>query len=82
MNKQQKGDFDRIKSDFSKLKKKKNFTADDEERLVYDIQGLLGIYSLEKSDELASFIEEMIRFGEAHNRSMAGSKYLFGKIKK
>lgn len=82
MNKQQKEDFDRIKKDFYKLKDNKTFDVDDEERLVFGIQGLLGIFAVEKSEELEAIIEEMISFGEAHDWSMAGSKFLFEKIKK
>ena len=61
MELEEKKDVYRLKKDFSRLKNKKEFTKQDEDKLITDVAGLLGVYAVDKRKETASLIEEMLR---------------------
>ena len=70
----------KLKSDFLKLKSKKKFAVQDEDKLITDVSGLLGLYAIEHEEELRHLISEIISFAESKRWSMAGSRYLFEKL--
>ena len=48
MELEEKKDVYRLKKDFSRLKNKKEFTKQDEDKLITDVAGLLGVYAVDK----------------------------------
>jgi len=82
MTPEEKEVFDRIVSDFSKLKKKKKLGKIQEGKLVQDIVKLLGIYGFYKSRVLEKQIKNMIDFGDKQNWAMQGQQVEFDKLKK
>ena len=79
---EQKEIVDKLKKDFSNLKKKKKLSSLHEDKLITDITGLIGIYNTVYDEKLAELIEKMISFGEKQLWAMQGSMYLFDKITK
>ena len=82
MELEEKKDVYRLKKDFSRLKNKKEFTKQDEDKLITDVAGLLGVYAVDKRKETASLIEEMLAFAEEKNWAVQGSRIEFDRIKK
>ena len=78
----EKEDIEKLKKDFSRLKKKTEFTKNDKDKLITDITGLIGIYAINKRKDLAKLIEEILSFAEKKNWGVEGSRMAFDKIKK
>ena len=70
------------KRDFSKLRDKKTFSVNDEEKLISDIVILLGLYAVDKNKEIERLINSMIDFGKSKQWAMQGSMIEFNRIKK
>jgi len=75
-------ELNKIKSDFSSLKKLKRLNSQHEDKLITDITGLLGLYQLAYDEDLRILIYKMIDFGDSKLWAMQGSKYLFNKLNK
>ena len=75
-------EIEKLKKDFSNLKKIKRLTSMHEDKLVTDVTALLGMYRLGYDDDLRILISEMIDFGEKNLWAMQGSRYLFDKLNK
>lgn len=73
--------MEQARKDFEALRKKPNFTKDDEEQLAYGVTDLIGWYGVDPNPELAALIERMISFGESKLWSMAGARYAFDRAK-
>ena len=70
-----------IISNFSKLKKKKNLTSQDEDKLVNNLTNLIGIFAVDKSKQLERYIEAMIDFAKKQKWGIQGSIIQFKKVK-
>lgn len=82
MNKAQKGVFEKLKSDFSELKKKGKLTAVGEEDLNTYVTGMLGLFAIEPDLAAAECIDKMISFGEENGLAMYGHQIEFDRLKK
>lgn len=75
-------EIQKLKSDFSKLRKKKHFTVQDEDRLIEDVTGLLGLYSMVYEEDLRHLISEMLEFGQSKRWALEGEIFTFEKLNK
>lgn len=82
MNPKEEKEVKKAVLDFSKLKKIKKFSVEDEERLIYDMTNLIGTYAIDKSDELEKQIESMIEFAKKQRWAVEGSIIEFNRIRK
>ena len=78
----EKEDIDRIKKAFSKIKKDKKLSDAEVDDLMSDTSELIGIYSIDKNNKIASLIQEMLSFGEKNNLVTQGLKLEFERVKK
>jgi len=81
MLKEEKVTIEKKKRDFSKLKDNESFTVEDEEKLISDINILLGIYAVDKNRELEKLINNMIDFGKSKKWAMQGQMIELSRIK-
>ena len=82
MNPDEEQELERIKKDFSKIKKDNKLSKAEVDDFLTDITKLLGIYAADRKRELASLIEEMIIFGEENDLAVQGCRIEFESIKK
>ena len=69
------------KSDFSNLKGKKSLTLNDEEKLISDMNILLGVYVANKTKEIERLIKNMIDFGKSKKWAVQGQIIELNRIK-
>lgn len=69
------------KKDFSKFKSNKEFSVEDEGRLLSDVTALLGWLNVDNDSEIQSLIEQIIAFGEKQGWDMSGPRIAFDHIK-
>jgi hypothetical protein len=70
------------KSDFSKLRDKKKLALQDAEKLISDMNILLGVYATNKTKELERLIKNMIDFGKSRQWAVQGQIIEFNRIRK
>ena len=76
-----KNTINKKKSDFSKLKDKKSLTLNDEEKLISDMNILLGVYTVNKTKELERLIKNMIDFGKSQKWAVQAQIIELNRIK-
>jgi hypothetical protein len=79
---EEKATIEKKRRDFSELKDKEGLALKDEEKLISDINILLGLYAVDKSRELEKLIKNMIDFGKSKQWALQGQIIEFNRIKK
>ncbi|MBW2982230.1 hypothetical protein KY343_05095 [Candidatus Woesearchaeota archaeon] len=79
---EEKATIEKKKRDFSKLNDNKNPGLKDAEKLISDINILLGLYAVDKNKDLEKLIKNMIDFGKSKQWAMEGQIIEFNRIKK
>lgn len=83
MTPQEKEAIKKIITDFSRIKKKKNLTSQDETKLVKAISGLLGLFAVHpRSKPLEKQITAMFDFAKKQLWAVEGSLVEFKRIKR
>lgn len=82
MGTEEKEDIRQIRKDFYKIKKDSKLSDAEIDDIMADITKLLGILAIERDDELAALLEEMISFAEDNNLMVEGSKFELEAIRK
>ncbi|MFH1849694.1 MAG: hypothetical protein ABH879_05910 [archaeon] len=81
MNEFGKKQIERIWNDFQRLKTRASVTASDEEKLIDDVTGLIGIYIIDRAPDIEAKILEMIEYGEKKRFLMSGCRYELNRAK-
>ena len=82
MNPEEREEVDRITKEFYKIKKDEKLSVHEVDDFMSDLSRLIGIYAIDKTNEIAALIEEMLSFGEENNLAVEGSRIHFEDIKK
>ena len=82
MNELEKESIKKIKAEFKELKNQGKLTPESEEKLLYDISGLLGTYARDYDPGIKKLIKEMIAFSESQLWDAEGPKILLNELEK